>query len=78
MRENRPFYFWTEFHAKYKGSIFLLSCIKQIEKAVQQKYIDITNSRMIEFTNIFKAPCDSDKKIYLTMSLNQKIIGNMI
>lgn len=75
MRKSRPFYYWTEFHARYTGYVYLLSYVIKFPEKYKQQYIYDTEKRLYEFTSIKNSQCSVDDKIYYTMHLIGEILA---
>lgn len=75
MKKHRPFYFWTEFHARYKGFEYMLPYVLRLPEKYKQQYIYDTENRLKGFVDIKEKQCNSDEKIYYTMHIIGEILS---
>lgn len=74
MKNHLPFWLWTEFHAKYKGYMFLLMMIKKCPEQMQQ-YIQDTLERVYSFEKTLDMQTDFAQKGYYTMHLIGELLA---
>lgn len=70
-----PFWYWTEFHAKYKGTYYMLAYVQKLPKQYQKQYIDDLENRIQKFTIQLDCRADYRFKIYDTMHLIGEILA---
>lgn len=75
MKNHRPLYFWTEFHAEYKGFDYMLPYVLKLPKEYIRQYIEDTEKRIEDFVNIKEKQYSCDEKIYYTMHLIGEILA---
>lgn len=52
----RPFWYWSEFHAKYKGTVYMLKCVSKLPDKYQKEYPRDVSSKIKDFeVQIIKA-----------------------
>lgn len=75
MLKIAPFWYWTEFHAKYKGCTYMLAYAKKLPPQDFQPYIDEMEKRIREFPSIINKRDDPNFKIYNTMHLMGEMLA---
>lgn len=75
MKKDRPFYFWTEFHARYKGFEYMLPYVLKFPEKCKEQYIRDTEIRLNKFIKIKNQHYNNDKKIYDTMHIIGEVLA---
>ena len=75
MLSDIPFWLWTEFHARYKGILYVFKLAKNLPQNLYEMYIDNTRQRIIDFPDIIKKDIPYQKKGYLTMHIIGEILA---
>lgn len=69
------FWYWTEFHAKYKGCTYMLAYAKKLPPQYFQQYIDEMEKRIREFPSIINKRDNPHFKVYDTMHLMGQMLA---
>ncbi|MBQ7950478.1 MAG: hypothetical protein IJ278_01990 [Clostridia bacterium] len=75
MLHNIPFWYWTEFHARYKGYVYMLEFAQRLPEPYFQQYINDSMKRIEDFNTLFNGHEDYHLKIYYTMHLMGEILA---
>lgn len=75
MLKNIPFWYWTEFHARYKGFLYVFKLAKNLPQDLYKKYIDDTKQRIIDFPKTIKREIPYQLKAYYTMHIIGEILA---
>ena len=51
MMKDFPFYCWTEFHAKYKGIVYMLKCARHLPQTEFRQYVRCDEDYIIRYIN---------------------------
>lgn len=75
MLKNEPFWYWTEFHAKFKGCTYMLEFAKKFPHQYFQPYIDALEKRIHEFPSVINKREAPHFKVYETMHLMGEMLA---
>lgn len=75
LQECIPFWYWTEFHAKYKGTYYMLEYIQKLPNQYYQQYINDLEQRIQRFPLTLERRQDYRFKMYDTMHLIGEILA---
>lgn len=69
------FWYWTEFHARYKGYIYMLKYVDKLPNEYKLQYTEDTLQRIRNFDNTIKQQTDYHYKIYMTVHMIAEILS---
>lgn len=69
------FWYWTEFHARYKGILYMLLLVSNLPEKYIEKYLNETYQRIKNFSDIIKQQSDYNMKIYYTVHMIGEILA---
>lgn len=75
MLSDIPFWLWTEFHARYKGILYVFKLAKNLPQNLYEMYIDNTRQRIIDFPETIKREMPYQLKAYYTMHIIGEILA---
>ena len=73
--KNISFWYWTEFHARYKGFLYVFKFAKNLPQDLYQKYIEDTKQRIIDFPKTINKEISYQIKAYYTMHIIGEILA---
>ena len=69
------FWYWTEFHAKYKGYIYMLNFVDKLSDKYKNPYVEDTLQRIYNFNNTVQQQINCYQKIYITVHMIGEILA---
>lgn len=75
MCDTPYYYYWTEFHASYKGHEYMLLFVSSQPKETVNQYLDDTCQRILNFSNTLSQQINYNGKIYHTMHMIGEILA---
>lgn len=69
------FWYWTEFHAKYKGCIYMLNYVNKLPEKYKNPYVEDTLQRIYNFSNTVQQQIDCYHRIYITVHMIGEILA---
>lgn len=75
MLQCSHFWYWTEFHAKYKGYIYMLNFVDKLPDKYKNQYVEDTLQRIYNFNNTVQQQIDCYHRIYITVHMIGEIFA---